>query len=194
MLYTSLRNNQKNNIDVASWYEECISAVANLFDNNGYSEDNKYLESNLEWTDFDKLEKDFSKKEIDKKVLAKIKEMSKISYKSPIIQHKIFFIEIDMLWDVVGMTENGLLKKSDLIEIKRKASKKGYNMSNGFSYEYKEYGKRYIDENGYENYEITKRYRGINDLIDTFFPCQEELAIDEDGDEYYKCTHCGNCE
>lgn len=56
MIYTTLRDNKANDIDIELYCEETITAVGSLF-----SDDEKYLD-NWRNTDYNKLHEDYSQR------------------------------------------------------------------------------------------------------------------------------------
>ena len=183
MIFTTLKANKENNVDyydIMYYVDENWRLVADLFPNS-----EKYFWNDSDnYTDFDKLLEDYSPRQVASTCLKHLRERCK-GKKPPLMIWQKMFIDLDCDGEIAFeqvkclIEENVIKNGKQLREIDNLAKKKGCRIkSRDYCY----------DE---ENYYVRRDY--ISDLIDEHFPCQEKLAIDEDGDEYYECTNCGNC-
>lgn len=152
MIYTTLKENRKNNIDLALYCEETIFVVANLLPDS-----EKYYD---EWeeTDFDKVYIDYSEQEIESIVLKRLKEYAKENDSIFLIWDK-YIIDIEYgIPEIENMIKKGYIKtEEDLLDIHEEALKKGFFMKE----------KCWEDE---FNYNI----RTVYDLIKEYFSLEME--------------------
>ena len=181
VLYTTLKENKQHGIDetdIVMYCDECFYLVASLFKDGEKYEDGDY-------TDFDKLYEDYTPRQVASTVLKYLRQEAKDKENFLLNDPPLkVFIELDADGEIAFdhlecLIEDGEITGSNTLnDIRDKARKKGRTIRKG----------EWYGEN-----DIYFRYRTIDDLIDEYFPCQETLMIDEDGDEYMACTQCGNC-
>lgn len=172
MIYPTLKQNKEDGIDIIEYVEDNITCVGTLFGNKSYWK-NPYVDG--DYTEWDKLEQDIPKIDIEKKCWETIKEEFKYATKGGMFRYgNIVFDFLDcpeiVYNEVEELIKMGELKKSDIIKIKEGISKKGYGIK--------------VEERYGEN-NIYCRFLGLEDLADKYFPC----TADETG-----CTNCCNCD
>lgn len=163
MIYTTLKANKEQGIDIVQWYDETISQLGWIF-----KEDYNKTYYDYEEISWEQIHEDFSEKEIRSRVWKEIKQEAKTGM---LVKIDKMFVEVDALFDIVHLCRKGLLKRSDLVEIKRKVSKR--EDSDSLLYDY------YHPEDN-------ECFYNIDNVMDAYFPC--EFDYDED-----TCTNCGNC-
>lgn len=162
MIYTTLKANKENEIDVALYCDEVITAVGALF-GEGYLD--KY-----DYTEWDKLMADYTDRQIQSRALKELKEYAK-EEDSILLKHKKFIIDIELGYDELeGMLKKHLLTVKDLKAIERKARKRGFKLMKQVP-----------------NGDYTYTYKDVDDLIEEYLPCYAAVNNTYCND----CGNCG---
>lgn len=173
MIYTTLKANKEHGINDCQIQVYCQEGITEI----GYAFGEEYIDDNY-CTDFDKLEADFTDRQIANGVLKYLRKLAKDKEEPLIIWNKMF-IELDCggiiaFKQLEELLETGVItKRSQLNEIEKLASKKGFTIKS--------------DEYCYNQEEHWYRSDSIDDLKDKYFPCYAEL---NDCD----CNNCCNCD
>ena len=160
MIYTTLKANREAGIDIIRWYEETICDLAYLFKDEYEAQGKDYYDIPPYQVDAD-----FTEKEIRQRVWKDIKNEAKTGM---LVKIGKMFIEVDTLVDIICLCKKGILKRSDLHEIKKQVNKR-------------EDDHLLSDFCGHH-----EQYYSINDVIDAFYPCSVDM-----GEE---CNNCCNCD
>ena len=162
MICTTLKANRENETKFVDFVDECIHCIGSVFGED-YVDD-------MDYTDWDKLEQDYSTREIESVVLKWIKADAKDKEDGTMFQVGKFFITRDFAYnDLKELLNKGLLTKGDLRKVKKDQKKFNFKVLN-----------ENAGDDGYYHWE------GIDDLIDEYFPCDYDLEGE--------CTNCGNCD
>ena len=167
MIWTTLKENKKHGMDYwdIAWYcDENWYLVANLFEGG----EEKYS-TDYDYTDFDKLYKDYTERQVASTVLKHLRK------EKLLLQWNKCFIDLDCDGEIAidqleYLIENGTITGSNqLREIEEKAKRRaGVTIRKGY----------------YEG--VYYHYKTVDDLIDEYFPCQFD---EEEG-----CMNCHNCQ
>lgn len=165
--YTTLKENRKNNVDLINDVDECLFTVGSILNETFNTE--KYLDK-YDYSDFDLIEKDFSKKKLESIILKYLKKYSNNNTEMYLLRYKKYLFETLFVYDgVEQLLENNLLKASDVENIIKLCKKYNIHVE-----------KEIQNENGFYN------YYDLSDLKEKYFPCNF--------DKFEKCNDCGNCE
>lgn len=160
MIYTTLKQNRENNIDFVQYVDETVYQVGHMFED-------EYIDKHG-YTDWERLEKDFSYKQIESTVLKWIKEDAKDKEDGCFYKFKKFLIDRAFAYmDVEELIQKGLITGGDLRKIKEDSKKYHFSFSGDV----------------YEDGEWV--YKDYDDLRDKYFPCASKLTGE--------CNNCQNC-
>ena len=161
IIYTTLKENRKNNVNFVQFVEECITPIGYLFGK-------EYIDE-YDYSDLDKIYEDFTTRQIESTVIKFIKEDAKDKEDGCFFKHKNVFIDREFAYDdCVDGVKRGIFKASDIHEINKKSKKFGFKIKK---------------ESWNENDEWHTYY--ANDIIDEYFPCNFDIH-----NECTNCRNC----
>lgn len=162
MICSTLKANREHETKFVDFVDECIHCIGSVFGED-YVDD-------MDYTDWDKLEQDYSTREIESVVLKWIRADAKDWEDGYMFQVGKFFITREFAYDdLEELLKKGLLTGGDLRKVKKDQKKFNFKVE-----------KDIRNEEGYWHLHY------IDDLIEEYFPCNYDLEGE--------CTNCGNCD